>query len=98
MFHLLQLNFLYIFQAILQLFRLYLVPICFLATWWLIAFSLVSLYRTYKNGIRQIQQLHSIPCSRCEFFTNDHRLKCTVHPDTANSDVAINCPDFCPRR
>ncbi|NJL90656.1 MAG: hypothetical protein HC916_13375 [Coleofasciculaceae cyanobacterium SM2_1_6] len=82
----------------IQFCRPFLGLICFLTAWWLIISGLVSLYRTSKNGIHQVRYLHSIPCSSCEFFTNDYRLKCTVHPDTANSGIAIHCSDFCPRR
>jgi hypothetical protein len=28
------------------------------------------------------------------FFTNDYRLKCTVHPVKACTEEAINCSDF----
>ncbi len=38
--------------------------------------------------------MHQIPCSNCKFFTNDHRLKCTVSPSIANTEQAINCGDY----
>jgi hypothetical protein len=40
--------------------------------------------------------MHEIPCNGCQFFTNDYRLKCTVHPQIANSEAAINCRDYQP--
>ncbi|WP_322744170.1 MULTISPECIES: hypothetical protein [unclassified Coleofasciculus] len=40
--------------------------------------------------------MHQIPCAYCQFFTNDHRLKCTVNPSIASSENAINCRDYCP--
>ena len=32
------------------------------------------------EGVHQIKRLHQIPCSDCEFFTYDYRLKCTARP------------------
>jgi len=85
-------------HALIQLFRPYLVPFCFLCTWGAIALTIISVYRTIKNGIKEINYLHSIPCPRCQFFTNDYRLKCTVHPEIANSVTAISCADFSPEK
>ena len=33
-----------------------------------------------REGVHQIKRLHQIPCSDCEFFTYDYRLKCTAQP------------------
>jgi hypothetical protein len=43
------------------------------------------------------QQMHQRPCAKCRYFTNDYRLKCSVHPAIANTEAAINCPDFHPQ-
>jgi hypothetical protein len=40
--------------------------------------------------------MHQIPCARCRYFTNDYRLKCSVHPQIANTEGAINCRDYQP--
>jgi hypothetical protein len=40
--------------------------------------------------------MHEIPCSECKFFTNNHRLKCTVRPTIANTEEAIDCSDYRP--
>ncbi|MEA5418260.1 hypothetical protein VB712_03420 [Spirulina sp. CCNP1310] len=41
--------------------------------------------------------MHRIPCTQCQFFTNQTVLKCTVHPDWANTETAIFCRDFHPQ-
>ncbi|HEY9823404.1 MAG TPA: hypothetical protein V6D35_21935 [Candidatus Sericytochromatia bacterium] len=41
------------------------------------------------------KRMHQIPCTGCQFFTNDYHLKCTVRPSIANSEEAINCSDYC---
>ena len=33
-----------------------------------------------REGVDQIKHLDQIPCSDCEFFTYDYRLKCTARP------------------
>ena len=50
-----------------------------------------------REGFHQIKRLHQIPCSDCEFFTNDYRLKCTVRPCVACTEDAIGCTDFEPK-
>jgi hypothetical protein len=58
----------------------------FLGTW-----SLVSPLLT---AIAKAKQMHRIPCTKCNFFTNDHRLKCTIKPQIANTEEAIGCRDY----
>jgi hypothetical protein len=48
----------------------------------------------YQKAFLYLNQLHQVPCSRCVFFTGEHRLKCTVDPLKAMSIEAINCRDF----
>ncbi|WP_279327060.1 hypothetical protein [Crocosphaera subtropica] len=38
--------------------------------------------------------MHEIPCSHCQYFTNDYHLKCPVNPFQANTEEAINCKDY----
>jgi hypothetical protein len=56
-----------------------------------------SFWLTLKKGANHLKRLHQIPCHACEYFTNDYRLKCTVHPKKACSEQAIGCIDFEPR-
>jgi hypothetical protein len=46
------------------------------------------------DAVAQAKQMHQIPCTKCRFFTNDYRLKCTVQPQIANTEKAINCSDY----
>ncbi len=43
------------------------------------------------------KRLHQIPCAKCQYFTGNHHLKCTVQPCFALTEEAINCLDFCPQ-
>jgi hypothetical protein len=47
-----------------------------------------------QDGVKELHRLHQVPCSRCAFFTNDYRLKCTVHPCKALTKAAIDCRDY----
>lgn len=57
----------------------------------LCAWSLISPMIAAMN---RAKQMHRIPCTKCRFFTNDYRLKCTVKPHIANTEEAINCYDY----
>jgi len=46
------------------------------------------------NGIVVAKKMHQIPCTKCRFFTNDYRLKCTARPHIANTEEAIHCLDY----
>lgn len=39
---------------------------------------------------------NNIPCRKCQFFSNNHYLKCAVNPSIAMTKDAIECRDYCP--
>jgi hypothetical protein len=41
-------------------------------------------------------QSHPFPCYRCQYFSNNLHLRCTVHPVTALTEQAVDCRDFYP--
>lgn len=61
-----------------------------------LTFTIVSLFRTTREGINYLKRLHEIPCHSCTYFTNNYCLKCTVHPSRALTEEAIACPDYEP--
>ena len=68
----------------------------FLCAWSFGFLFIWSILRQSDKGVNYLNKLHQIPCSGCAFFTNDYRLKCTVHPFKALSEDAIGCVDFEP--
>ncbi|TVP61792.1 MAG: hypothetical protein EA343_12885 [Nodularia sp. (in: Bacteria)] len=74
-----------------------LVPICFVAAWTVIILFASSLWVAARNSVITAKQMHQIPCANCQFFTDNYRLKCTVHPSTASTEEAINCCDYQPK-
>ncbi|MFH7029987.1 MAG: hypothetical protein ACHBN1_32635 [Heteroscytonema crispum UTEX LB 1556] len=72
--------------------------IFFICLWVLIMMGfLCSALVALKQGASQVQRLHQIPCYKCDFFTNDPHLKCTVNPITACTEEALGCRDFEPK-
>ncbi|MGD1850694.1 MAG: hypothetical protein ACFCBU_08825 [Cyanophyceae cyanobacterium] len=69
-------------------------PICFAAAWLFVGSLTSNLWHLMREGKQRLETLHQIPCSKCQYFTNDFRLKCTVHPTIALSEDAVNCSDF----
>ncbi|MEH2287245.1 hypothetical protein [Nostoc sp.] len=70
---------------------------CASFAWATLIFFILSISFTLKQGINHLKKLHQIPCHACAYFTNDHRLKCTVHPMKACSEEAFGCLDFEPQ-
>jgi len=75
----------------------FLVPICFFCAWTLIILTAWSIYSAVKDSVATTQKMHQIPCTNCQFFTGDYRLKCTVQPTIANTEAAIECLDYQPK-
>lgn len=67
--------------------------VCALCAWGLTALLIWTVVQSLRLGVAQLRQLHTIPCDRCIFFTDHPLLKCTVHPSTAFTVAAIDCPD-----
>lgn len=83
-----------IIGVIIRLIRPFLVPICFVAAWGILGMALWSMWSAARDSISTAKKMHQIPCANCQFFTDDYRLKCTVHPYIANTEAAIDCADF----
>lgn len=88
------LQILYLFIQAIQPF---LVPVCFISAWAIMTLIAWSIYSAVKDGVATTQKMHQVPCTNCQFFTGDYRLKCTVRPSIANTEDAIYCTDYQPQ-
>jgi hypothetical protein len=70
------------------------IPICFVVAWTVMILFVWSIWAAARDSVATAKQMHKIPCPNCQFFTNNYRLKCTVHPHTANTEEAIGCKDY----
>lgn len=75
----------------------FLVPFCFFCAWSLVTLLAWNIFSAVKDGVATSQRMHKIPCTNCQYFTGDYRLKCTVRPSIANTEEAINCLDYQPQ-
>lgn len=50
-----------------------------------------------KDEIVSIKHLYQHPCKNCQFFNNNHYLKCEVQPYTALTKEALNCSEYKPK-
>lgn len=80
----------YLIQALQPI----LVPFCFVVAWILPIFLIWTLGSAMRDTVNRAQQMHKIPCTSCQFFTDNYRLKCTVQPFIANTEQAIDCSDY----
>ena len=67
---------------------------CLVIAWSLSISICTSIIIYCINGFRHIRRLHRIPCSKCQYFTDSYYLKCTVNPELACSEAAIDCRDY----
>ena len=80
--------------SLIEMIKPLLIPVCFITAWVFIIILIVSLGTMVFDVIKRSQTMHQIPCSNCQYFTNDYRLKCSVNPFQANTEAAINCRDY----
>lgn len=72
----------------------YLEPIYLIGAWVFILSLMTTLWGVIRDIVNRSKQMHQIPCSNCQYFTNDYHLKCTIQPRIANTELAIDCSDF----
>ncbi len=81
-------------NAVGQVLAPYLGIICVVVAWVTVFAAIGNAIVGLTAAAHRVQTMHQIPCSRCAFFTNDHRLKCPVDPIVAGSEAAIDCPHY----
>jgi hypothetical protein len=86
-----------LFQSLIRGIQPLIVPICFIVAWGFIFLGIWSLISAMRRGFATAKRMHEIPCANCQFFTENYLLKCPVHPSTALSEDAVNCPDYEPK-
>lgn len=79
---------------LIQAIQPFLIPLCFVLAWTLVIFLSWTLVSSIRDTVARAKQMHQIPCSTCQYFTNDYRLKCPIQPLIANTEKAIDCSDY----
>ncbi|MDB9315321.1 hypothetical protein PN462_19555 [Spirulina sp. CS-785/01] len=83
-----------VLKPIVETIQPFLIPICLVVAWGFILSLGWGLFNGVRSAVKRGRTMHQIPCTHCKFFTNDYRLKCTLHPSIANTEKAIRCLDY----
>lgn len=70
------------------------IGLCTCLAWGMVALFVWNMGAAIAYSLKTSQRMHRIPCSQCQYFTGDYRLKCALHPRAALSEAAIDCADF----
>jgi len=81
-------------RGLITLLQPVIIPICFVSAWGLSLLCIWSAWSAFRKGVVQAKVMHTIPCANCQFFSEDYRLKCSVHPQEALTEQAIGCSDY----
>ena len=76
-----------------------LAPLGFIFVW---AVFLLLFHKIRTNADDKVcvknKILQKVPCKKCQFFANNHYLKCAVKPDTVLTEEAIDCSEYVPQK
>ena len=76
-----------------------LAPLGFIFVWaiFLLVFHKIRTNTDDKVCVKN-KILQKVPCKKCQFFANNHYLKCAVKPDTVLTEEAIDCSEYLPQK
>jgi len=58
----------------------------------------IFIYACVPKGRQHFSSFKPPPktlCHRCRYFSDNHYLKCALHPETALTEQAVDCRDYC---
>jgi len=73
-----------------------LIPIFSLMVWLIVASKLTGVWKEARDRISSFNQVEPMPCRNCQFFANNHYLKCAVQPSIVLTSQALKCSDYWP--
>ncbi|MBW4644974.1 MAG: hypothetical protein KME23_18610 [Goleter apudmare HA4340-LM2] len=74
-------------------------PIGFVFSW-VVFFILLRKIRTFIENkmVFTVHNSHKVPCKNCQYYSNNHYLKCAVKPSIVLTDEAHNCSEYSPKK
>ncbi|WP_310421778.1 hypothetical protein [Chamaesiphon sp. VAR_48_metabat_135_sub] len=63
---------------------------------WTIAAFIYACIPKQKQHFSSFKLPPKTLCRRCRYFSDNHYLKCALHPATALTEKAVDCRDYCP--
>jgi hypothetical protein len=73
---------------------LVLVPLCFIAIWVGLIYVIADTWKFNRKETKISRELAQLPCKKCQFFSNNHYLKCAVNPSVVMTHAANECQDY----
>jgi hypothetical protein len=63
---------------------------------WVAFFIIMRKIRTYLDNkmVFSINGLNKLPCRNCQFYSNNHYLKCAVNPSLVLTEEAKDCSEY----
>lgn len=77
---------------------LVLVPLCFIAIWVGLIYVIADTWKFNRKETKISRELTQLPCKKCQFFNNNHYLKCAVNPHVVMTRAANKCQDYRSRK
>ncbi|MBD2342688.1 hypothetical protein [Anabaena subtropica] len=67
---------------------------------WVIFFIILRKIRSIIENkmVFTVNGLHQLPCKNCQFYANNHYLKCAVQPSVVLTEEAKNCSEYSPKK
>ncbi|MBV6625970.1 MAG: hypothetical protein KI793_24070 [Rivularia sp. (in: Bacteria)] len=74
------------------------IPVVFVITLAFLFFKQLKYRKELYTQAVNLKRLSSIPCYKCQFFSNNQQLPCAVQPALVLSEEAFNCSDYSSRK
>ncbi|QLE55990.1 hypothetical protein [Nostoc sp. TCL26-01] len=67
---------------------------------WVIFFIILRKIRSIleEKMVFTVKGLHQLPCRNCQFYSNNHYLKCAVNPSIVLTEEAKKCSEYSPKK
>lgn len=67
---------------------------------WVIFFIILRKVRSIIESkmVFTVKGLHQLPCKNCQFYANNHYLRCAVQPTLVLTEEAKHCPEYSPKK
>jgi hypothetical protein len=78
---------------------IYLSPLGFMFSW-VVFFLVLRKIRTLMDNkmVFTVRSSHKDICKNCQFYSNNHYLKCAVQPSLVLTEAAQDCSEYSPKK
>lgn len=78
---------------------IYLSPLGFMFSW-VVFFLVLRKVRNYMDNkmVFSVRSSHKDICKNCQYYANNHYLKCAVQPSLVLTEAAKDCSEYSPKK